>query len=151
MECGILPNITDRLFCTKSTWSILQKKMRKLICILILYFFCSCISLHIVESDLVGTYTGIEGKRNKSMSYSLRLDLNKDGTCVFYKYIDIYKIIGSGRWEIQKDYIIIKYEDIPYSISSALMAGSYMDGTDTIKVYSKNKLKYNNSTLKRCR
>lgn len=125
--------------------------MRKLIYILILYFFCSCINLHFVESDLVGAYTGIEGKRNKSMSFSLHLDLNKDGTCVFYKYIDIYKIIGSGRWEIQKDYIIINYEDIPSSIYSALMAGSYMNGTDTIKVYSKNKLNYNNSTLKRYR
>ena len=125
--------------------------MKKLICILILSFFYSCMSQHYVESDIAGTYIGHERTKNKSMFFSFRLVLKEDGTCEFNKYIDIYKIIGYGRWEIQKDYIVISYEDIPRDIYSALMGGSYMNGTDTIKIDSKNKLKYNNSTLNKCR
>lgn len=103
-----------------------------------------------VESDIAGTYTGCERERNKSMSFNFCLILKEDGTCEFNKYIDIYKIVGYGRWEIQNDCIIIKYKDLPSNINSALMAGSYMKGTDIIKIYRKNKLNYDSSILKRC-
>lgn len=107
-------------------------------------------SHHCVESDIVGTYTGCERKRTESMCFDFRLVLKEDGTCEFNQYIDIYKIVGYGRWKMQNDYIIIKYEDLPADINSALMAGCYMKGTDIIKIYRKNKLNYNGSILKRC-
>lgn len=117
---------------------------------LVVLMLCSCGSSY-TASKIAGVYTNASNCRHLQISYDYVLELNDDGTCKFSMYNDIYRIIGVGRWHSQGKSVIIEYSNPPQDIYTALMAGSYMRGGDTIKIRNPYKLRKGNVILRKNR
>ena len=110
--------------------------MRKAFYLSALLLLCSCCSHRYAQNDLVGAYSGF----NSGSRYNLALV--DDSVFMFFKYFDIYMIRGFGKWTIRGRYVVLEYENPPLNFYTAIKAGSYWDGTDSLRICNANKLKF---------
>jgi hypothetical protein len=101
---------------------------------------------------LYGSYDGVEGISNHTLSYYVELELKQDRTCTLRKTFDLSKIECRGEWTVINDNLIeIKCNRNPVlsDIEKALQGGSFIEGNIEVRVLNKNKLKLDNVVLKR--
>lgn len=110
--------------------------MRKILYLPALLLLCSCCSHRYAQSDFVGVYSG----SNYGSGYNLALV--DDSAFMFFMYFDIYRIRGFGKWAIRGKYVVLEYENPPLNFYTAIMAGSYWDGTDSLRICNAKKLKF---------
>lgn len=126
--------------------------MREIIAYSTILILClSCKSQQYNVASLSGTFDGVEGGKNPLSSYVL-LELKMDNTCSLKKTFDLSRIECRGEWVMLNDGVIeIRCNNNPVlsDIEKALQGGGYIEGIIKIKVLSKNKLKLDQTVLKR--
>lgn len=129
--------------------------MRKLIAfITILTLALSCKSQYYADASISGTFDGVDGRiqRRNPMAHYVSLELNADHTFKLERSFDLSRYTGQGEWALRKDGVIeLNCNNNPEvdDVIKALMAGDMIEGTLEIHVLSKNKLKLDDTVLKR--
>ena len=129
--------------------------MRRIIAYLtILILSLSCKSQYYNGATFCGKYEGVEGgkHRRNPIAYYVLLELNSDHTCSLRKSFDLSLYLGRGEWAMRNDGVIeINFNNNPVvsDFHKALMAGGYIEGILEIQVLSNNRLKLDDTVLKR--
>ena len=129
--------------------------MRKPIAfITLLILTLSCKSQYYTDASMSGTFDGVEGRiqHRNPIAYSVLLELNADHSFKLERSFDLARYTGQGEWVMRKDGVIeLNCNNNPEvdDTIKALMAGGFIEGTLEIQVLSKNKLKLDDTVLKR--
>ena len=129
--------------------------MRKLIAfITILILAISCKSQYFTDASISGTFDGVEGgkQRRNPVAYYVSLELNADHTFKLERSFDLARYTGQGEWVMRKDGVIelnCNNNPVVDDVIKALMAGGFIEGTLEIQVLSKNRLKLDDTVVKR--
>ena len=114
----------------------------------------SCKSQYFTDASICGTFGGREGgiHRRNPIAYYVSLELNSDHTFKLARSFDLSRYTGEGEWAMRKDGVIelnCNNNPVVSDIEKALMGGGYIEGTLEIQVLSNNKLKWDETVLKR--
>ena len=93
-----------------------------------------------------------EKQRRNPVAYYVSLELNADHTFKLERSFDLARYTGQGEWVMRKDGVIelnCNNNPVVDDVIKALMAGGFIEGTLEIQVLSKNKLKLDETVLKR--
>lgn len=128
--------------------------MRKIIAYsTIILLSLSCKSQQEYIASLCGTFDGVEGEECPLSTY-VSLELNPNKSCTLTKYFDLSISKCRGEWHMFNNKVIeitCNNNPVMSDLEKALQGGSYIEGTITIKVLSKNKLQMDSTVLKRKR
>ena len=72
----------------------------------------SCKAQQFDIASMSGRYVGVDRAKN-TLSTSIRLELNKDSTCLFERSMDLSKNICQGKWGIVNNCVINITYDYP--------------------------------------
>lgn len=111
----------------------------------------SCKAQQFDIASMSGRYVGVDRAKN-TLSTSIRLELNKDSTCLFERYMDLSKNICQGKWGIVNNCVInitCSNNPILSDIEKALQCGDYIEDSLQIKILDKDKLRIGSVILKR--
>ena len=129
--------------------------MRKILAILaILVLALSCKSQYYSEASFFFFFAGVEGgvHRKNPIAFYVLLELNSYHTCLLRRSFDLSVYTGRGEWTMRNDGVIeINFNRNPVlsDIEKALSAGGLIEGTLEIQVLNKNKLKLDDTVLRR--
>ena len=121
--------------------------MNRMIFALTIFVLSSCANDKYKIPEVAGIYKGyanlMSGGRKIDMGEFQLLYLKEDSTCKYIWKFDLARGAGIGRWIIQNDSIIIKYNDIPHKNEPdyLLSSGRDVEGMDTFLIHSKNQLR----------
>ena len=129
--------------------------MRKIVAyITILILALSCKSQYYNDSVFCGSFGGREGaihSRNP-IAFYVSLELNADHTFLLERSFDMIHFSGRGEWALLNDGVVelnCNNNPVLSDVQKALMAGGLIEGTVEIRVLSKDKLKWDDTVLRR--